>query len=253
MAQSKRTAPHTLNTLYSMSLSHPGELSGPHYVEDRVLAVPVPSWVHPSRRSHLPSSSLVHLLDMARSPAVPERFREMVIGLLCRLFPRPVARERWPRVGESVRDRATERETDEREEMVAAVAAALCLVQPGSSQVRAFEADLRQQLNNAVTEDFLGPRWREVHERLEEDAVAAGAEEDFLRALVVRDCAAALDKLADSLSPRERELLAALRAEVPRRDWGRSQNLSDSTVDVMWHRIRKKARKLLRKKGFEDL
>ena len=250
-----------MRVMFSTSLLPLGGLRGPYYVEDVLVRVPVPSWVDPSGWSALPSSSLVHSLGISRSKNSPVRLCEVVVAFLSRLFPKPVAWKRWKFVRPEVRERAIGQWRDERELMAEAVAAALCIVEPTSSPERSFEADLRQQLNEAVTGDFLGPDWRDKEKcsgdagslRCNVRAASTTPEDDLLLALAKEERERFLDELTLVLSKGERKLLTAIRDGVPPRDWAKGEGLSDSTVDTMMYRIRGKARKVLSRMGFHAL
>ncbi len=237
--------------MYSVSLLHPGGVHGYH-VEGQMVRVPVPSWVDRSGWVDLPSSSLVHLLRMARSTDIPSRSRTMVLDLLCRLFPKPVAWERWRFVEPEVHERAKERQREKHEEMADAVAAALCLAEPTSSPDRSFEANLRQQLNERATEDFLGTEWRRISDPLSDGLTEpdGDVESRFLKGM---DHERFLDKLSESVSEREGQLLAAIQEGIKPREWGSAQGLAVRTVDAMMYRIREKGRKLARRSKLEGM
>lgn len=239
--------------MYSVSLLHPGGVHGAYHVEDRMVPVCVPRWLDPSGWSYLPSSLSVHLLRMVQSTDTASKSRAMVVlDLLCRLFPKPVAWERWRRVGPKVNERAEQRQREEHEEIADAVAAALCLAEPTSSPDRSFEANLRQQLNERVTEDFLGTEWWRRSDPLSDGLTEPDGDlEDRLVKGIDRE--RFLVELRESLSEREGQLLTAIREGIKPREWGRAQGLADATVDVMKHRIREKGLRLARRSKLEGM
>ncbi len=239
--------------MHSVALLGSGVVSGPVFVEDKLLRVPVPDWVHPSGFTTLPSSSLTHLLRFIRDPDLPENAKNMVLKVLDKAHPRPIAPQRWSLVLSAILERHGYVDREElMTELRDAARAAWCLVNSDSSPDRPFEANVRQQINETVTEDLLGPSWRreptiaEATDAGGQPHTGADPEEAFLERIDPEAREAFFATLAEKLSPRERELLTAIREGVEPRTWGRQNGVVDSTVDVMMHRIRQKGRKLLR-------
>ncbi len=85
--------------------------------------------------------------------------------------------------------------------------------------------ELRQQVNEAVTQDFLGSSWRHKTEVLENEP-ANRDEDPELRLLKGIDRDRYLAKLRERLTARERELLDAVMKGMGPRDFANTQGLA---------------------------
>lgn len=176
--------------MYSISLRDGRPPAGPVFVEDKLLRVPVPDWVHSSGFTTWPSSSLTHLLRFMRDPDLPEDAKNMVLEAFEKAHPRPIAPQRWHLVLSAMLEQRGYVDMEElTTEVRTAARAAWCLVNPDSSPERSFEANLRQQINETVTEDLLGPDWRrkltvaEATDVGEEPHIGSDTEEAFFQRL----------------------------------------------------------------------
>ncbi len=183
-----------------------------------------------------------------------ERLRKDALDRFASLYPRPVAPQRLQLVEPAVYERAREDDRPTSAVLADAVKAAAPLLHPTSSPERSCEATLRQQLNDLVTEDFLGPGWRRTSERSLEQPRGQvpmngdhlDAEDGFLDRINREKF---FDKLREVLSPRERELLDVRLSGADYREWAKKEwGWKDSTVDNTMSRVRKKLEELARRK-----
>jgi len=248
-------------SMHHVPLSVRGPMVGPAYVEDRLIEVEAPLWASASGKLSYPSSLQYGLLAAVRNPAVSDEARDVLTAMLLRLNPHPVVAQRWPMVSPAVAERAEAHARSAAEELRAATASALLIASMRSSPDCSFELTLQRELNDAVTEDFLGPGWRRkatnggesVGDPTEETVLATASEspeDDLLREEAQEEARRLLLALRNELSPRQRELLDAWATGTSPKEWARAQGLEPSTVRVMLHDIRARASNLRHRKGF---
>jgi len=184
-----------------------------------------------------------------------EKLRETALDQFASLYPNPIASQRWHEVEAELLERAEKNGRSVSAELVEAVKAAAAQVCPTSSPERSVEANLRQELNESVTRDFLGPDWRKTKaeslDRLEGPGPSVeqqpALEEALLRNI---DDTNFLTELRSRLSPSERELMDVRRSGVDYRAWAKNEwGWMDSTVDNTMSRILKKGHELARRKN----
>lgn len=229
---------------------------------------------------------LLHQLWFAHDPNVDERTRLRWFGFIAEThFALPVYRQRWDVVQAAARARAAVVQSTPEIELFRSTVNALAMIRPESlvtSVVWPLERVLRRDVANLVTEDFLGPHWRDVLRRSkyrptisrgEEEAVAFDSQEHADR--LMAEAAATLPDVAPlpedeerarrerflfdrqyhsevlkaaKLSTLELDLLSA-RFSDPSftvADWARSRNLAPSSGRTLLERARAKLMRAMR-------
>jgi DNA-binding CsgD family transcriptional regulator len=223
----------------------PGEALGPAYVEDRLIGP-----------NQWPSSLLVTNMRIALHGTGDDAFR----GVLCRFiarefFKRPVYPSRWPLVYQAAVERAMEQRTTPERVIEDATATAIALIDPWtveSSAERSFEQAVHHSVNDAVTEDFLGPHWRHTFgsgkygearevEWPEDFEPGHPSEED---AILDRQFGAELIRKA-GLTAGEREVLNAVLDGWSLEAWARERGLKPSGLRTLKMRACRKLRKAM--------
>lgn len=200
-----------------------------HVVENRLIGR-TPGW---------PSSLAVSGLQLVQSPAMHPQARNHAVAFLAyQMFPNPVHPKRWPLVLPAVRERARENGTSPDDELLKVTMCALALVTvEESSSERPFEKEVRRQLNDIVTRDFLGDDWqsraprRGRHHYREEtwdenlDLRVDGLEDTILGRVYGEE----LTQRA-KLSEGEKQAVAARLAGYTHYEWAAKKGVAPSTV-----------------------
>jgi DNA-binding CsgD family transcriptional regulator len=207
----------------------------------------------PAPTGRWPSSLLFFLLRIARNPNLPPEEREAwLVQIFVKFFSCPIDPRRWPFVEPMIVERAREHGTTPFYEVAIATIAALGMIERvTSSPDYPAESDIRRQVNEIVTADFLGSEWRRAATtnragpaeiQSAEDVIDVTA--DFENRIVLRQYGEELISRA-ALRPRELEVLKAIAEDQTLAEWARSMGLHESTARThLWH-ARKKLRKVI--------
>ena len=94
-----------------------------------------------------------------------EKLRATALDQFANLYPSPIASQRRYQVEPELLARAETSGRSAREEVFEAVKTAASFVRPTSSPERSFEANIRQQLNELVTENILDSKLHKLYDR----------------------------------------------------------------------------------------
>jgi Sigma-70, region 4 len=222
----------------------PNKFVGPFHVDDLLVGT------HP-----LPSSGMVREIQVLQQGPGNDGIRSERGRYFAKdWFPRPVDPRRWSFVRPAALARAHEEGKLLAEVMIDATVAALALINVEdvkTSPERSFEREVRQLINDLVTEDFLGADWRHS---LATARTGAPRETDWAdvedpgAAAVVDSVLAAEDLRAliarAKLSPREQALVTAVVVEGRTvAEWAREQGIEASGARTAMMRARRKLKK----------
>lgn len=161
----------------------------------------------------------------------------------------PVHRTRWNRVAPALREMAKGRHQSPQKVLATLTLQALwggitdvlSPFTPGELRTKGMPA-LKARINAEVTADVLGPGWRRPDVSLDTEKVGRRVRRRTAAEDPGADARLVLDQLVKKagLTPRERELIAALRAGKDLTQAATRLRIKPSTARVLWGRARKK-------------